>query len=193
MPTININFDVTLDDYEIELLEEILGISANSDSIEEVLSQYAKSSLEEYIRMFMGQKVFTRGSDFKEYRLFLIIKKALNENMPDEETISRLFQLTSSESRSLLRSVMSKYQYDLNPAIDRSIKTTLMRIDQSEDPHTFTSTGNIVNYLNRVLTSLDGSLQPIKHKSNTVAVFEIRPASYEALAEKYQIHVEQEA
>lgn len=34
------------------------------------LSSFGSASIEEYLRMCLGQKVFTRGSDFQQYRLF---------------------------------------------------------------------------------------------------------------------------
>ena len=36
-----------------------------------VLAPYATAALMEYVMMFLGQKVFTRGSDIREYRLLL--------------------------------------------------------------------------------------------------------------------------
>jgi hypothetical protein len=192
MTIFNINFDIDLTEYEEELLGQILQLS-DDEVLEEVLNEYAKASFEEYIRMFMGQKVFTRGSDFKEYRLFLIIKNALQERIPNEEKVSSLFQLTSTESRSLIRSVMSKYQYELNGAIENSLKEALESADLTVNPHTFKGTENIITQLNRILSNIDGTLQPISKKSNTTSIYEIKPSSFNRLAEKLGIPLQQEA
>ncbi|WP_423409016.1 hypothetical protein AABM38_02700 [Heyndrickxia sp. MSNUG] len=191
MTKFNINFDIDLTEYEEVLLGQILQLSDN-EVLEEVLNEYAKASFEEYIRMFMGQKVFTRGSDFKEYRLFLIIKNALQERIPNEEKVSSLFQLTSTESRSLIRSVMSKYQYELNGAIENSLKEALESAELTVNPHTFKGTENIITQLNRILSNLDGTLQPISKKSNTTSIYEIKPSSFNRLAEKLGIPLQQE-
>jgi hypothetical protein len=186
MNRINISFDIDLEDSEELLLRQILNLG-EQDDLDIALEGYAKASLEEYIKMFYGQKVFTRGSDFKEYRLYLIIMNALSEKIPNEDFVSRLFQLTTTESRSLIRSVMSKFQYDLNTAIDNSVSETLQSVNQEENPYTFSCDKNMVAHLNRVLTGLNGTLEPIKQKSNTTSIYEIKPSSYLALAEKYDL------
>jgi hypothetical protein len=83
--------------------------------------------------MFLGQKVFRRGSDILEYRLFLLIEKALEGQIPDEQVVSNLFQTTPTESRSLIRSVMSKYQYQLRGAIEYSIRAILENASKDND------------------------------------------------------------
>lgn len=192
MTVFNVNFEISLDDHEETLLRHILQLG-DSENLEGILNDYAKASFEEYIRMFMGQKVFTRGSDFKEYRLFLIIKNALQERIPNEEKVSSLFQLTSTESRSLIRSVMSKYQYELNAAIENSLKEVLESADVTDDPHSFVGTENIVTQLNRILSNIDGTLQPITKKSNTTSIYEIKPSSFSRLTDRLGVQIQQGA
>jgi hypothetical protein len=115
-----IAFNIDLDKNDKEELAIILG--CNSQELAQKLSLYGVAALREYITMFLGQKVFRRGSDILEYRLFLLIESALEGQIPDEQVVSNLFQTTSTESRSLIRSVMSKYQYQLREAIEDSIK-----------------------------------------------------------------------
>lgn len=66
--------------------------------------------------MFIGQRVFTRGRDIQEYRLFLLIRGPFGNTIPDDQMVCDLFQ-TTTQSRALVRSVMSKYQYELSQAI----------------------------------------------------------------------------
>jgi hypothetical protein len=118
------------------------------------LEAYGRSALEEYARMFIGQRVFTRGSDIREYRLFLLVKEPFGSQIPDEQLVSDLFQTTATQSRSLIRSVMSKYQYELQDAIDASLKQTVERAEPEEDDWTVTvNSENIVESLNRVIGS----------------------------------------
>ena len=62
---------INLSDNEINQLSGIL--RCEIDDLDNELSKYGNAALEEYIRLFLGQKVFTRGSDFREYRLCFII------------------------------------------------------------------------------------------------------------------------
>jgi hypothetical protein len=81
------------------------------------VAKYADAAAEEYIRMILGQRVFTRGQDIREYRLYLLVKHVFAGKLPTEQQICSLFQTTTTQSRALLRAVMSKYQYELQEAI----------------------------------------------------------------------------
>jgi hypothetical protein len=93
--------------------------------LDAVLASYATAALEEYTRMFIGQRAFTRGADIQEHRLFLLIKEPFENQIPDEQRVSNLFQTTATQSRSLIQSVMSKYQYELQDAINSSLTSTV--------------------------------------------------------------------
>jgi len=44
--------------------------------------------------MFIGQQVFTRGADIREYRLFLLIEQPFDAHIPDEQ---RVYQRSCGE------------------------------------------------------------------------------------------------
>jgi hypothetical protein len=149
------------------------------------LAPVAASALQEYVRMFLGQKVFTRGADILEYRLFLLIKELFDNAIPDEQRVCDLFQATSGQARSLIRSVLSKYQYELHDAMSATLVATLQQAAQPEEDADYEVTVNtqsLVDGLNRLLANADGTLPPIMKKRGTVATFIIRPSAFAALA-----------
>jgi hypothetical protein len=154
------------------------------------LNTCAKASLSEYLTMFRGQKVFKRGSDMLEYRLLLLIENTFNGEIPDERTVSSLFQTTLTESRSLIKSVISKFQYQLRPHIDNTLKATLQRATRQNNTQDYTvviNSQNVVNELNKTLADIDGSLSAIIKKKGSVSTFEIPPSSYNQLCNKFHI------
>lgn len=166
-------------------------LKCDVDDLNAALEPYAKASLQEYLRMFLGQKVFTRGSDFKEYRLFLLVKEAFDNKIPHEQRICDLFQTTSSESKSLVRSVMSKYQYELHEAIQGTLVQTITEaVKEDGDGWIITvHSENIVDSLNRQISSLDGSLPPISKKRDSVCCYIVKPSAYEKLCEYFGLEV----
>ena len=82
-----ITVDLPLNAEEKAQLAGIL--RCDPDALDAVLAPYAAAALEEYARMFIGQRVFTRGSDIHEYRLFLLIKQPLEGRIPDEQQVFR--------------------------------------------------------------------------------------------------------
>jgi hypothetical protein len=163
-------------------LARILGCQQNQLAGE--LRSYASAALTEYVTMILGQKVFRRGSDIQEYRLFLMIAGVFQNRIPEEQEVCRLFQTTATESRSLIRSVMSKYQYQMKGAIERSTKQAVQSARQAAEGEDFTVTINslnVVEELNRTLAEIDGTLQPVVKKRGSVSTYEISPASHARL------------
>jgi hypothetical protein len=173
---------------EAEKLAGILGCERNQ--LDGILSSYASAALQEYIGMFLGQKVFTRGADIREYRLFLLIQHAFDNQLPDEQKICDLFQTTVSQSRALIRSVMSKYQYDLSAAIKTTITNTITGAAQPEEggDYEFTvNSENVVEAMNRALASLDGTLPQVAKKKGTVTTYVLKPSSRDRLVQHYEM------
>lgn len=179
-----IEFEIQLSEEESEQLASILGCELAA--LDEVLTRHAKTALQEYVRMFLGQKVFTRGSDIHEYRLSLLIREAFDNEIPDEQAVCNLFQTTASQSRGLIRSVMSKYQYDLHSAIERTLRRELGSAERESDAGDWvltTNSENVIEALNRRLASIDGSLPQISKQRGSVSSYVIRPSSHACLTD----------
>ncbi len=151
------------------------------------LADFVGAAEEEYVRMILGQHVYTRGQDIKIYRLSLMIKHAFYGRLPTEGQISALFQTTASESRSLLRAVRAKYQYELRQAITASLKTALTRATRDDGDGSWTmvcESDNIVDALNDAITRHDGGLPKIRRSAGTAGAYEIANSTYQALTTK---------
>jgi hypothetical protein len=87
-----IEFNIDINGDEAKQLAGILKSSASG--LNASLVPYASAAAQEYVGMILGQKVFTRGSDIMEYRLFLLIRTAFGNKLPDEQRVCDLFQCT---------------------------------------------------------------------------------------------------
>jgi hypothetical protein len=180
---ISVSLNLTSD--EKTQLAAILGTT--TDGLEKALAPYAQASLEEYVRMFLGQRVFTRGSDAREFRLLLLIKHAFDDRFPDDQRISDLFQTTLSESRSLIKSVSAKYQYELAGAKKATLKSVLDSADQRDETWLLSiNSRTVVEQLNRDLVQLGSDLPPVRLKENTGSTYVVAASSFEKLREKYR-------
>jgi len=138
--------------------------------------------------MFLGQKVFRRGSDILEYRLYLLVEEAFQGQIPDEQAVSKLFQTTSTESRSIIRSVMSKYQYQLKAPIESSIAKLLESATKDKEENQYiivANSFNLVAEMNIALAEIDGNLPPVVKKRGGISTYLIQPSSYARLKERY--------
>ncbi|WP_277961892.1 hypothetical protein [Pseudomonas sp. RIT-To-2] len=177
-----ITFDLTLTPQEIAEIAQIIGCPTGN--VPAALGDYGKAALREYLAMMRGQKALKRGTDIHEYRLFLLVETVFAGHIPDEQTISKIFQTTATESRGLLRSIISKYQYLLRDAIDQTLKDMLEGATAEAVTGPFLVTMNSVNVieeLNKKLAAIDGTLPSIAKKRGSVATYEILKSSYDHL------------
>ena len=172
---------ITLTDQERKDLARILDCPQNK--LAETLAPFASSALTEMATMFLGQKVFTRGSDILEYRLLLLIELAFDGKVPGEQQVSKLFQTTNAGSRALLRAVMSKYQYQLQDAIAGSLSQLLEKATGDEgDVRTISVLNlNFVEELNRILAGIDPTLPPVTKRRGSVSTYDIPASSFAKL------------
>jgi len=179
---VQVSTNITLTTDEEKEIAAILGCEVTE--LGNNLNNYVNAALKEYLTMFRGQKVLKRGSDILEYRLFLLIESAFNGTIPSEQKVCSLFQTTIAESRSLIRAVISKYQYLLRIFIENTMRETLAaasRENEQQDYSVIINSHNIIDALNRLLADIDGNLTPVTKKKGSVSTYEIKPASYTQL------------
>lgn len=187
---INMQITTTLTLTQTEEAEISAILGCNAADLNTRLNSCLAASIQEYLAMFRGQKVFKRGSDLLEYRLLLLIETAFNGEIPDERTVSSLFQTTLTESRSLIRSVISKYQYQLKSHIEKTLSASLIAANRQNNTQDYTvviNSQNVVDELNKALADIDGSLAPVGKKRGSVSTYEIPPSSYNHLCTKFTV------
>lgn len=184
---LNVKTSIDLSEEEVAQLAMILG--CKPDAVAKELSGHAGAALREYVSMYLGQHIFTRGSDIRQYRLFLLIASTFRNRIPTESDVSALFQTTTSESRALIKSVMSKYQYALTAVYRDTMKWIINGATQESNESDYELTvesHNIIQNLNATLARLDGTLQMIKKKPGTACTYTMPPASRDRLKEHFQ-------
>jgi hypothetical protein len=152
------------------------------------LKPFFEAAHEEYARMMLGQRVFTRGSDMREYRLLLLIRHAY-KNLPSEQQISAVFQTSAAQSRSLLRAVMSKYQYELQSITKSSLSGLLGEATGPADGDrvVLIRAENFVEALNREISMIDGRLQPVTKQPGTTSAYTIPKDTFAKLRERFEL------
>ncbi|HCE2207183.1 hypothetical protein P3384_22735 [Vibrio parahaemolyticus] len=183
MTQITFTLDLSQDD-EAELAS-ILGCENNE--LADAITKCSNAATLEYLAMIRGQKVFKRGTDILEYRLLLLIQHHFGGVIPDEKDVTHLFQTTLTESRSLIRAVISKYQYLLRDAIDQTMLTVLniATADTAVAPYEVViKSQNIVDELNRLISDIDGNLPSVTKKRGSVATYEIKRSAYDQLRQR---------
>jgi hypothetical protein len=180
-----ITFDPSLVEPDRQQLCDILGVTPRD--LDARLAALAGAATLEYVEQFLGRKVFTRGSDIREYRLFLLIRYLFDERIPSEDQVSALFQTTASQSRALIRAVSSKYQYDLATAREATLKAAVEAIGQPANAQAGSDwsldgqSDYVIEALNAVVSRQDGTLTRLIRSQGTASSYVVRPATRTAL------------
>ena len=147
--------------------------------------------MEEYINMILGNKVFSSGTEIHVYRLCLLIDRCFTDILPNEEMVSRIFQTTTTQSRSLLRSVVSKYQYVLKDIINKTISklvkdTEVLKPGELETMLIInTNSRFFIELMNEKIASLDVTLDPVSLRPHCSSSYQIKHKTYWALCKEY--------
>ena len=178
---------LSLDDRERELLARILGVPKSK--LEQELAPYATAALEEWTRMFTGERVYTRAGDLREYRLFLLIKHVW-KRVPANRQVSALFQTTPAQSRTLVRNVLSKYQYELDRTLEDELRAAVGAAKQRPDESAYTlvlDSPNLADALNALIERIDrgGELPSLTPSGTSANAYKLQPSTLEALRKHF--------
>jgi hypothetical protein len=177
-----IEFDFDVSDEEKTRLASTLG--CDPDQLEDRLSVYGHAAMREYVNGFLGSWTATRAADLQEYRLLSLILDVFGGGIPDEDIVVRHFSITPSQARSLIRSVLSKFPFELSIPLKAALAQVVGSCAQQEENETYEvviNNNTVVEELNRRLALINGRLPQISKKRGSVSVYLVSPASYEAL------------
>ena len=179
----DIQFKIELNEGVVQTLMNV--VQCDTTELEEVMSQYGKAALSEYIQMFVGRRSFTKGADMLEYRLFEIMRHVLNYEIPKATMVRSHFQMTDTRSKSLVKSMLAKYQHmiDLH-AFKKRLLPYIENAQLNEETNLYEAdipNEENVAFINRVLARIDTSLKKVTKKRGTNTIYEIQIPARKAL------------
>ena len=181
-----ITFDFELSADEENRLSRALG--CDIADFPQRLGPFARATIREYVVMLAGSRGFTRAADFMELRLLCLIQAVTGNRVPDEDFVSRCFHLTRSQSRTLIRNTVTRFEFELSAAIRESAKSVLSHerqkttLSSSQAPSL-----NVVDELNRILERLNPNFRKIVPTFGTLGQFIVEDAEMEVLRQHFGI------
>lgn len=172
-----------ISDEQIDLLCDSLKIIDRSE-LEKSLSKLATASFKEYLEMILGKGIANRADEAKQDRLFYLIKNYFHPYIPGDDEISIIFQLTPTQSKTLLRNTLSRYR----TKISRELSTTLKSIHSSatksqNDYHLTISSEVFLEILNQYIARQGPDFSPIRKRHVGNRNYKITSDSYRELGE----------
>lgn len=184
--------DEELSSEDLVIIRDCLGLPSDTDMSSHIM-KLCKSSFMEYCKMFKEKGLPTRADEVQQERLFYMLLHYFENRVPYEHEISGIFQITQSQSRTLLRNTKSRFRTKINSFIRNSIKTILRQAELNDDGDTYEieiTSSVLKDEINMTLSQRNARLYPLSKKRGYLAIYQCPLDTYDFLREEYQIDVE---
>lgn len=181
MTVLHISCDVSVTDAEAVLLQDMLG--CQSGELEKEVGRYSVAAIREYLDMFLGASLTTL-TDVRERRLVNLILTAFSGHTPDADLVAKLFNITPTAARGLLRSVAAKHRLRLKPALHETLVGVLdkCRRPGKAGPYSLVETNQVlIELLNDRLAASPKPMVKIKPQGDGMTTYEVTSDSYDHL------------
>jgi hypothetical protein len=187
---------ITINDNELStddklVIKECLGLS-DEDNLDAHLIRLAKASFIEYVKMFKEKGLPTRADEVQQERLFFLLSHYFMNRVPFEHEISSIFQITQTQSRTLLRNTNSRFRTKIAQFIRNTIKTVLRTaiLNDDGDKYEMEITSSVIKEeINTYLSQRNAQLFPLTKKRGYLAIYECPEDTYDFLREHFEIDI----
>lgn len=131
-----------LSDDDKELIRTSLNLPAGTDMVP-VLTGIFKGASLEYLKMFKNGGMPSKLNELMQDRLFTLISHYFNM-IPDENTVSTVFQITTAQSKTLLRNMESRYRPRLAAIKKARLLQILETAEENEGFYSFDCTSKLI-------------------------------------------------
>lgn len=170
-----------------ELIKKILKV--DDASIQDTLNKIAKASFLEYLSMITETGMPNRADEIRQNRLLLLIQHYFGDNLPTEADISTIFQLTQSQSKTLLANTVSRFKHTLDSSLINTMKRVIESAENSDELYLVVINSDVVkDELNKLITQRKPTFKPITKKKGSASQFEISEDSYDLLCAELNLN-----
>jgi hypothetical protein len=182
------NITITISDTELSandkaLIKDCLALTTNPE-LATALTKICKTSFLEYCKMFKEKGIPTRADEVMQERLFFLLNNYYMDRLPSENEISTIFQLTPSQSRTLLRNTKSRYRTKISIFINNSLKTILQSAAMNDETsrYEFVCLSSVmIEELNLIISQKGPTLEQINKIKGKSSKYECAEDTYDLL------------
>jgi hypothetical protein len=149
-----------------------------------------QDSHHEYVGMFVEKGMPTRADEVRQNRLYFLIRHYYEDRIPPESEVSLIFQVTNSQSRTLLRNTRSRYRTRIGSQVEESPRAVVegaKRNSNTERWEMVIESAIILEELNQVLARKAPALKTVRLKPGSARQYEAEEDTYQLLRNEYGI------
>jgi hypothetical protein len=157
-------------------LARVLGVAATDRALGHHVKALEDVAIDEFMSMIIGNYHPQRLDDVREYRLMLLVKSFFDGQIPSADTVGRIFHLTNTQSRTLIRRTLATYQKELDDTVAATASHIISIANEVDDDSDITqwhfkADSQAVATINEILATRNPLLPPIRRRANTVSQF----------------------
>jgi len=183
MSKLTVSAEIDIPDTVLALLCDAL--RCTSADIEKELSRFAPAAIGEFIDMVTSVATMASATDIRERRLVHLMLTAYPTSPPGADEVARLFNITPSAARSLMRATAAKHRLQLRDRIEPALKAILQTChgDGSEPYTAIILNPILVELLNARLETATDPKTPVRRTGDSLTKYTIDVGSYEFLVD----------
>lgn len=144
-------------------------------------NNFAKAAFEEYITLLSGTRTFTTFSQLNQYRLYLIIRNCFDGLIPSEDQVSKIFKISITAARTLIRNTESTYCFELKDSLINTLKKIIEKAEKDKKNNKSTDekllveirSSILISEFNQILKVKYPQYEPIKHSNEVTQYYSI--------------------
>jgi hypothetical protein len=181
MAKVNISTELDIPDAVLALLSDAL--RCKPTDVEKEIARFAPAAILEFIDMATGATTLASATDIRERRLVRLMLTAYPTSPPGADEVGRLFNITPSAARSLMRATAAKHRLALRERIEPALKAILANCQgDGSGPYTAVILNQIlVELLNARLEASPDPKTPVRRTGDSLTQYTIDVGSYEYL------------
>lgn len=166
-----------------ELIKDCLNIT--DADFDQQVSKLCKTAFFEYFNMFKEKGIPKRAEDIIQERLFNLLKYYFIDKLPSEREISSIFQLTSSQSKTLINNTKSRYRTKIKTFIANSLKNIVSSATKVGGIYEIIiQSPNLFDELNQIIMDKKPSYDKVTKKRGTACKYICDEDSYNLLKDE---------
>jgi len=179
----DITFQIDDQEFEAEQREMLRKTLKIEDAeVNDCLNKIAKAALTEYLVMLVEGGMPNRADEAKQDRLLYLIQNYFGDVLPTEPQISTIFQLTQSQSKTLLKNTVSRFRNKLDEVLTNTMKNVIQSAEHANEQFLVVINSDIVkDELNMLITQNEPTFKPIIKRKGSAGQFEISEDSHALL------------
>jgi|SRR5271154_2386872 len=172
-----------------KLVREAFG-APNDAEFGKAMKKLVKAAALEYVNMFVETGMPSKADEVRQARLYFLICHYYQLRLPSEFELASIFQLTPSQSRTLLRNTRSRYRTKIASQVENSAKDVLASAKKNNDSgkwEMLVSSNVILEELNLTIAKKKPGLNPIHLKKDSAGQYEADEDTYNLLKAEYHV------